>query len=444
MKAVQRMFRGSLIALSGVWWWVDRTDWSQLDGLFAWRTVLTQFSGVLGIGVMSLAMLLSVRPVFLETRLDGLDKMYRLHKWLGIAGLVTSVSHWLITQGPKWLIKLGMLDRPVRPPRLPLTEGSLEQIFHSQRGLAESIGEWAFYIAAVLMVLALVKRFPYRRFFQTHRILALTYLALVAHSVLLLKFDYWNSLLGLGLAVLMASGSLAAVMSLLRKRAGGVQVRGRVVAIEHLPALGVVAVDLQLDPGWCGHQAGQFAFVTFHDDEGPHPFTIASGANREGRIRFIIKALGDYTRALPGRLRSGDPVRVEGPYGRFNFDGDAPRQIWIGGGIGITPFIARMQQLAGQPDGKAIDLIHTTAEYDQPVIDRLTDDAARAGVSLHVLWDRRDGRLDPQRLVSMVPAWCDADVWFCGPAKFGLAIRDGLVALGFPPHRFHQELFEMR
>lgn len=143
-------------------------------------------------------------------------------------------------------------------------------------------------------------------------------------------------------------------------------------------------------------------------------------------------------------MRVGDPVRVEGPYGRFSFEGESSRQIWIGGGIGITPFIARMQQLAKQHDGKVIDLIHTTTDYDQGIIDRMTHDAAEARVKLHVFWDARDGRLNPERLIRMVPEWRKADVWFCGPAGFGQMIREGLVSLGFPEHRFHQELFEMR
>ena len=42
------------------------------------------------------------------------------------------------------------------------------------------------------------------------------------------------------------------------------------------------------------------------------------------------------------------PVTVEGPYGCFDFEDAQPRQVWIGAGIGITPFVARMKQLAGR------------------------------------------------------------------------------------------------
>lgn len=444
MKSIKYFFWGSLVVLSGLWWFSEPTGLAGLNGFFDWRNVLAQYSGVLGIGVMSLALILAVRPVFLERWFGGLDKMYRLHKWLGIAGLAIAVSHWLIAKGPKWLVALGWLERRGRKPRPVFPEGSLQQIFQEQRGFAEGVGEWAFYLALVLMVLALLKWFPYRRFFQTHRLLAATYLALAFHAVVLVKFDYWRGPLGVPLALLLGAGSVAAVLALARRRVGGARAGGRVAAVEALPTLSVLAVDVQLTDGWPGHAPGQFAFVTFHDDEGPHPFTIASDWNGDGRLRFLVKALGDYTRSLPDRLRAGDPVQVEGPYGRFDFTGEAPRQIWVGGGIGITPFIARMKALARQHDGKAIDLFHTTATYDQSAIARLERDAAAANVRLHVLWDERDGRLDIDRLARTVPAWRSADIWFCGPAGFGHMLKRGLVALGLPEERFHQELFEMR
>ena len=66
------------------------------------------------------------------------------------------------------------------------------------------------------------------------------------------------------------------------------------------------------------------------------------------------------------------------------------------------------------------------------------------GASLHVLWDERDGFLSAERIAQVVPQWRDADIWFCGPAAFGQALRADVVAQGLPAERFHQELFEMR
>src|SRR5690554_6795866 len=154
---------------------------------------------------MSLAMLLALRQRWLEVWLDGLDKMYRLHKWLGIGALLLSALHWLVIKGPKWAVGWGWITRPAKGGGANLS--TLEAFLRSQRGLAESIGEWAFYAAVLLIALALIKRFPYRLFYQSHRLLALVYLALVAHSLVLLKFSYWTTPVGWVTAALLAVGS---------------------------------------------------------------------------------------------------------------------------------------------------------------------------------------------------------------------------------------------
>ncbi len=444
MHNIKRFYGVYLGTLTGLWLLAEMMAWSAPAHFFAWRQVGMQYSGVLGIGVMSAAMVLAVRPVVFEPYLGGLDKMYRLHKWLGISGLVISVSHWLLAQGPKWMVGWGWLQRPARGPRPELFDAPVQQFFLGQRGLAEGVGEWAFYAAALLMVLALVKRFPYRHFFKTHHLLAVAYLALVWHSVVLLKFDYWSGLLGPVMGVLMGAGTVAALMVLFRRVAVGRQVVGEVAALRHHAALDVMEVDVLCKGRWAGHEPGQFAFVTLHEDEGPHPYTISSAWTGDGHILFIIKALGDYTRTLSERLRIGDVVKIEGPYGRFNFQGAQKRQIWVGAGIGITPFIARMKALAVAPDGKTIDLFHPTAVYDEHAIGLMSRDANAAGVRLHVLWNERDGLLNAARIADQVPDWRDADVWFCGPAPFGQSLKKDLVALGLPELRFHQELFQMR
>lgn len=72
--------------------------------------------------------------------------------------------------------------------------------------------------------------------------------------------------------------------------------------------------------------------------DGAHPYTIASGRWEEtSRITFVVKDLGDHTHRLHEQLRVEQAVRVEGPYGCFTFDDGRVHQIWIGGGIGVTP-----------------------------------------------------------------------------------------------------------
>lgn len=433
-----------LLILTGLWLAADTLAPEPLT-YFSFRAVFVQYSGVIAMGLMSVAMLLALRPKWLEPHLDGLDKMYRLHKWLGIGALVVGTVHWWWAQGTKWMVGWGWLDRPVRKPSSGETLGVIEGWLRSQRGLAESVGEWAFYAAAVLIVLALIKRFPYHWFAKTHQWIAVAYLVLVYHTVVLAKIDYWGQPIGWVLAVLLLGGSVAALLTLVGRIGAGRKVDGMVTALTEYPALRVMEIAVDLKEGWHGHATGQFAFVTSDKHEGAHPYTIASAWNpADQRLVFLAKALGDHTSRLRYSLKVGTPVTVEGPYGCFDFEDGQPHQIWVGAGIGITPFIARMKQRASAAEAKTITFFHTTADFEQAAIDRLTADAEAAGVQLHLLVDDRDGRLSGERIRAAVPEWQSASVWFCGPPEFGQALRQDFLANGMPSARFHQELFQMR
>ncbi|TCZ52275.1 ferric reductase [Roseicella aquatilis] len=452
MRRLQLTFWGGLALLSALWLLADPGALAPA-GFFVLRGSLVQYSGILAMGCMSLAMILAIRPRWPERWFGGLDKMYRLHKWLGIGGLVLGIVHWLWAKGPKWAVGLGWLERPQRGPR-PAVEGWAEPFLLSQRGTAESLGEWAFYASVLLIVVALIHRIPYRLFYKTHRLLAVTYLVLVFHSIVLTNFRYWTSPLGVLMAALLAYGTVAAVVVLLRRVGAGRKVEGRIIRLHTYPPLRVLEGEIDVPAGWPGHKAGQFAFVTSDTSEGAHPYTIASAwSPAEHRLTFIAKELGDFTRRLGETLRVGQPVVVEGPYGCFTFEDDRPRQIWVGAGIGITPFIARMKYLAqeravagaGTPSWQAVDLFHTTTEYSDEAIAKLRADAESAGIRMHVLHDARDGRLNGDRIREAVPDWRDASVWFCGPAGFGDALRTDFASHDLPiATRFHRELFAMR
>lgn len=412
---------------------------------FSLRSVMVQYTGIIAMAAMSVAIILAVRPRRVEPLLGGLDKMYRLHKWLGITALVFASVHWVWAKGTKWAVGWGWLTRPAKGGG-PAELGGLEQLLRSQRGLAESLGEWAFYAAVVLIVLALVKRFPYRWFAKTHSLLAVLYLLLVLHTLVLVKFAYWTQPIGIVTALLLLGGSLAALQALFKRIGAQRKVEGEIQRLIEYPELSVLETHIALHDGWPGHQAGQFAFVTSSAAEGAHPYTIASAWNPpQAHISFITKALGDHTRRLPQLLRVGDRVTVEGPYGCFTFEDQKQRQIWIGAGIGITPFIARLKQLALTPDRQhSIDLFHPSGEYSAAAMAKLRADAAAAGVRLHLLVGNQNGRLSGERLRHEVADWQAASVWFCGPAGFGRALRDDLLAHGLKPQDFHQELFQMR
>lgn len=445
MRNIKLGLSGLLMGLSLLWWAAIGEVPDALNFITV-RNYFVQYSGIIAIGVFSVAMVLATRPRWIEPFAGGLDKSYRLHKWLGIGGGVTAIFHWLGANGPKWLVGWGVIERPRRGPRAdPETLGAIQRFLGDQREMAEAIGEWAFYAVVLLIAVALIKRIPYRLFAATHRLIAVAYLALVFHSVMLINFSYWMQPIGIVSGLLMLAGVLAALLSLGGRIGRTRQVQGTIEALHYFPDMRIQETVIKLDPDWPGHDGGQFAFVTFDAGEGQHPFTIASAWNpADRRVMFITKALGDYTEYLPDRLRIGDPVTVEGPYGRFTFEDGHERQIWIGGGVGITPFIARMKQLAQAPEDQLIDLFHSTTNLEPAALEKLTADAAGANVNLHVLINDRDGYLTGEKLREAVPDWRSAGIWFCGPAGFGAALRQDLTAHGLSANDFHQELFDMR
>lgn len=432
-------------------WFVAEPTVVRSASLLGLRAALLQVTGIVAIGCMSLALLLALRPRWPERWLGGLDKMYRLHKWMGIASLIVAILHWVLSQAPRWAVGLGWLQRTARRPRPPIAN-PLEAGLRSLHGTAASLGKWAFYASVILIALALIRYVPYRFFYRTHRLLAIAYLALAFHAVVLIRFAYWRSPIGWVLALLLASGVWAALLVLLRRVGVSRQVAGTIAALHYYPGVRALETEIELQPGWPGHKAGQFAFAMSDASEGAHPYTIASFWQPERpRITFITKELGDHTSRLRDSLRVGQRVRVEGPYGYFTFDDTGPVQIWVGGGIGITPFIARMKHLALQseapdwPEAQMVELFHTTADVDEDALDQLAADAKAARIRLHVLIDSRDGRLTGERIRAAVPRWREASVWFCGPVGFGDTSKRDLAANGFPvQQRFHQELFAMR
>ena len=82
---------------------------------------------------------------------------------------------------------------------------------------AAEIGEWAFYALVALVAIALWKRFPYKYFFKTHRLMPVVYLVLLFHAFILIDQSYWTKPLGPVLALLLVAGMFAALLSLFGK-----------------------------------------------------------------------------------------------------------------------------------------------------------------------------------------------------------------------------------
>jgi predicted ferric reductase len=397
-------------------------------------------TGLYSIALMSLVMILSTRPAWLERPLGGMDRVYRMHKWAGILAVSFAAAHWLFQMSDD-VIKAAF----GREGRLP--KEKLAGLIETLRKLAEEMGEWAIYATLAMLVLTLWKRIPYRMWRHVHRLMPVLYLILAFHAVMLAPLDYWQQPVGAMLALQLAGGVFSCVMSL----AGNIGYRRSVVGTVEAVKAGadVTEVTCHLDADWKGHRPGQFAFIAFDEDEGAHPFTIASADRGDRMITFQIKALGDYTRGLDKRLALGQTVMVEGPYGHFDYRrcNRRAQQIWIAGGIGVTPFLAWLDSLQKCPqNAPAADLHYCTRDRDLdafvPRLEALC--ATLPSVRLHVHGASRGEVLTADTLRSSPRALPHAEVWFCGPQGLADSLKEGLVRVWGDGLRFHQEAFEMR
>lgn len=393
-------------------------------------------SGLLSIALMSLSMLLATRPVWLEAPLGGMDRIYRTHKWAGILAVAFAATHWLIEWSSD--ILKATIGRESRYPKEQFV-GFLDVL----RDLGKDMGEWAIYAVLAMLVITLWKKFPYRLWRLLHRAMPVLFLMLALHAAMLSPTTYWAEPAGWLLAVLLTVGVYGAARSLLNSIGKSREASGKIVDVEH-PTPDVTTVRCRLDQGWDGHRPGQFAFVTFNAKEGAHPFTIASADQGDKTISFQIKALGDYTKGLAQRLQPGQTVQVEGPYGRFDIArcNRKSKQIWIAGGIGVTPFLAWLESLQSNPQQAPNADLHycTRDQTSDAFVPRLQALCATLpGIQLHIHGAQQGATLTAESLAVSK----NSEIWFCGPAGLATMLRNGLRALGSEP-RFHQEAFQMR
>ncbi|CAH6824882.1 Ferric reductase [Vibrio chagasii] len=443
MKTVRNIIWAMIATMSAFWFAMEPQLFAS-SNVFEWRSAMIQYSGILSLMLMSITMVLAMRLPIVENWLKGMDKAYRVHKWLGIGGVALGVTHWLWYQIPKSLVTFGILAKPVRHdgsgPQAVLT--GWEMWVNELRDIAQSIGEWGFYLLLVLFVASLWAAVKYKPFKLSHRLMSVAYLFIAFHSVILLKRAYWGEPIYYLTVAFALVGSIAAIYSLL----GLVGRRNRhsatIASTRYFPQAEVMELVLKPDASWQGHKAGQFAYLRFGNED-PHPFTIVSGSE-DSELRFLIKELGDFTNGLYERVKAGDTVRVEGPYGRLEFDLSKP-QIWVAGGVGIASFFATLEALKSEPDHPRIELFYCTRGIDEHLVDELLGLAHEVGVKLNVIDTLHSPRLNAGLIANQCGDLNDYELYFCGPELFSTSLKKELDAYQFDIEKhYHEELFVMR
>ncbi|GAB5451199.1 MAG: ferric reductase-like transmembrane domain-containing protein [Halioglobus sp.] len=388
------------------------------------RRWVAAFFAANGLVSMALAFVLATRHEILESIFGGLDKMYQVHRWAGIWAVFSIFMHW-------WLVPQSEIERP----DLSLAE------------LGSDTGEWATWLLVFLICISFLKILPYRWWKWTHRLMGLVFIVTVLHFVFAIKPFGLFSPAGIAMSITSIVGLYAwwyyvSGQDTSKRYIAKVQNIARtndVVTFEAKPLQGM--------PQW---KAGQFAFVSVLNNSKlsreAHPFTIANH-NNEGLPRFAISAIGDNTKALNQYLAAGDKVELEMPYGRFEPSRNQRHQIWMGAGIGITPFLAWLQSLITRPniDTKAT-LYYVVRNRKSATFENELNALCEKLPQIHLrLIYSENGRLTPEQVAEhLADEINDSELYFCGPSAMRESMQEGLESLGMPTNRVHYELFDFR
>jgi predicted ferric reductase len=314
--------------------------------------------------------------------------------------------------------------------------------------------DWMWFALAgfVLMVMAGVTSYKkarakmsYETWWMVH---ILTYAAVAAsfmHQVVNgqmfighpLNRAYWT-----GLYIVMAASILYWRFWVPFYRSMKVNLKVEKVVVEGPGVVSVIMKGYHLDT--LSAQGGQFfgwRFLTKGHFLMSHPYSL-SAAPTEKHLRITVKDLGDHSRSL-AFLKPGTSVFVEGPYGAFTAGRSTqPHVVLVGGGVGITPIRALMDELNG---GVQMDVLFRASREEDLVLKKEMDYIAHnsdGSIRVHYLvGPRKDHPMDARSLRMLVPQVADSDIYICGPEPLVSQVRKAAEDLGVPKNRFHDEAF---
>lgn len=407
----------SLLALSlaGVWWAFPA-------GLAFWRAVaiVTAWAGT-GLLVGSLALM--VRASRWAALMGGLDNMYRWHHRGGVIGYEFLLCHPLA-------LGLAGLEESPRGAWLTISPWDL------------SWPEWLGWLGVLFLMAGLAstfsRRIGYRPWRAFHYLTALGVVSGLTHVFVLLGEA--GAFFGF-----IAIAAVALAWRLLAIDRGLTAHPFRVAEVAS-KAPDMIEATLAPCAGALPVTPGQFVLAAFGN--GPaysgcrefHPFTV-SGIGSDGALSVGIKALGPCTRRIQS-LKPGVLVRLQGPFGHFLAGTRHTPQLWIAGGIGITPFIAAVR--TGELPQPTTLLYLFREEGDAAFLDELK---ARADIDpeFELVAEACGKRLpDVTGLLSRVARLNERQVQICGPAGLVKAFTARLLELGLSRQSIHSESFDFR
>ena len=291
----------------------------------------SQLFAVIGFSLFATSFILSTRIKVIEKYFGGLDKLYSLHHTIGKLAFFALLIHPVVL-AIRWL-----------PDNLEKTFWYLLPV---HRKMEINLGSWALIGLCVLLLFTIVIKLPYDKWKITHKFMGLLFILGIAHVFGVAGFYEEKPLLAIYFIIISSLGLAAFMYKAIFHKWAVKKYAFQVVKIDKLDER-LMEISLSDQSANFDYIPGQFCFFQFVNkgiSMESHPFTIC-GSSKEGEINILVKSLGDYTANLQKQLTINTTALVEGPYGCFDYKLGKEKQIWIGGGVGIAPFISWCRDL---------------------------------------------------------------------------------------------------
>lgn len=378
--------------------------------------------GWLGAGMLSSSLLLMVREPLIVRWFGGLERTYRWHHACGVWACGLLLAHPLVLAAAV----------------LPTSATRAWNLLSPARGFPSNALGWvALFGLLIGIIVSLSWRIPYATWRRLHFSLSLAVLLGIAHA-----FAYRG--LDASLLLVAVPSGLAFGWRMLRADRG---VGARPYEVDSVTRIAAKTTEIILRPlaAPLVVAPGQFVMVAFfhgahYQGCGEfHPYTVCD--SRDGSLVLAVKALGDCTTRIQ-TLERGVAARVQGPYGEFLADTSRSASLWIAGGIGVTPFIAKLR--AGDVVTPT-ELIYTYRRPDAaPYLAELQEHADHQPLlRLRALVVQEDPR-PVFALFDDVQDLNSRQVYLCGPPLFVRAVAEELHQRGVSRSNIHFEEFEFR
>ncbi|MBP9866751.1 MAG: ferric reductase-like transmembrane domain-containing protein [Candidatus Pacebacteria bacterium] len=429
-----RMVLGSILVVPLIVWSQITPLSERFSDMTSIFDSLGQITGITGTLLFSWSLILSYRNRITEIIFGGLDKVYRIHHLSGMYGLFLLLLHPLFLSVTKLSYS---------------AEYAMNFFTPFKTSTAVDFGIFSLLFFMILIGITLFGViFSYQSLKKFHMFLGAAFLLGAVHGFLIESDINENVFLRVWVLGFVILGLCCYVAYTFLKK---ITVPRKLFTISDVQKKegGVTQVSLVPMTEGIVHLPGQFCFFSFVNssvvkNNEAHPFTVSSWKN-DGSVVISVKTLGDFTESF-AQEKVGVLVEVEGPFGEFSYGYGCEKQVWIAGGIGVTPFASFAEHIVTQKDFiYDVDFFYSVKTKNDDVFNDLFNKVSELHPSFkyYCVPSDTEGYVSGEMIVQKVSDIFVRDIFMCGPPLMMNSLEASLEKLDVKQSNIHSELFSL-